>query len=221
MKIEKGFSLKPLAPEEKALKQDQQLRDAAKMYETHFLNEMVKAMRSTVNSEDGMIKPNFAQKIFTEQLDGQYVEGWANRGGVGLADMIYKQIKEQYFNTTKQDFSHPKGAIPIAPESGGVRMKAIPLEPKNKMQYRLEAQPTKAPTQVRAPLAGEVVSCARLEDGWSCVRLDHGRGLFSDLTFPGKVTDVASGQKVESGQRLGFLAQERPVLAWNLEWSAS
>lgn len=221
MKIEKGFSLKPLAPEERALKQDLQLRDAAKMYETHFLNEMVKSMRSTVQSEEGMIKPNFAQKIFTEQLDGQYVEGWANRGGVGLADMIYKQIKEQYFNSTKKDFSQPKGALPIAPESGGVRMKAIPIEPQNKMQYRLEAQPSKAPTQVRAPMGGEVVSCSRLEDGWSSVRLDHGRGLFSELSFPGKTTDLAAGQTVEPGERLGFVSPERPVLAWNLEWSAS
>ncbi|NJL26086.1 MAG: hypothetical protein HC902_13580 [Calothrix sp. SM1_5_4] len=47
MKIQSGFSLQPPTAEARAEKQDQQLRDAAKMYETHFLNQMVKAMRLT------------------------------------------------------------------------------------------------------------------------------------------------------------------------------
>ncbi len=51
---------------------DGKLRDAAKMYEQHFLNEMVKAMRATVHRDGGFIQPNMAENIFSEQLDQQY-----------------------------------------------------------------------------------------------------------------------------------------------------
>ena len=40
-------------PEEKAAKLDGQIRDASQMYENYFLNEMVKAMRSTVQRDGG------------------------------------------------------------------------------------------------------------------------------------------------------------------------
>src|SRR5262245_47892062 len=94
MKIQGSFPLRT-SPEQKLKEQDGQLREAAKMYENHFLNEMVKAMRSTVKHDDGLIKQNFGEKIFSEQLDQQYVDGWANKGGVGLADLIYNQLRER------------------------------------------------------------------------------------------------------------------------------
>ena len=68
MKIENGFSLQPLSKEAQAANQDKQLRDAAKMYESHFLGEMVKAMRKTTNQEGGLMPPNMAEKIFQEQI---------------------------------------------------------------------------------------------------------------------------------------------------------
>ena len=69
MKIQNGVSLVPPSPAEAEAKRDLQLKNAAKMYENHFLNEMVKSMRKTVSQEDGLIKRNFAEQIFTEQLD--------------------------------------------------------------------------------------------------------------------------------------------------------
>ena len=220
MKIEKGFSLQPLSPEEKLAQQDKQLREAAKMYETHFLNEMVKSMRSTVHDEDGLVKANFAQKIFTEQLDQQHVDAWANRGGVGLADMIYKQIKEQYFQTVKRDFSHPGGALPLEPKDG-LRMKPIPQDSKTRMQFRLEAPSANSATEVKAPMAGRVQEASRLDDGWNSVKLDHGRGLVSELAFPGQLEPGVLGTELQAGERLGRLANERPVVAWGLDWSQS
>lgn len=76
-------------------KQDDEtrLREAAQMYEEQFLGEMVKAMRRTIPESDFM-KPSSAEKIFREQLDQQYVEAWADKGGIGLADLIVDQIKE-------------------------------------------------------------------------------------------------------------------------------
>jgi flagellar protein FlgJ len=229
MKIQNGFSLKPLSAEEKASAQDKNLRDAAKMYENHFLNEMVKAMRTTIpRAEDGLMKPNMAEKIFTEQLDQQYVDNWSEKGGVGLADMIYNQIKEQYFNTTKKDFSHPGGALPISPKrdlhgvkpTDSIQMKMIPPTKTGALEYRFEVpDPSGAPFEAQAPMAGKVVEAKSLGEQWSAVKLDHGRGLTSELTFPGQPVTLNAGDSIQAGQRLGVLDSRRPVLAWKLDWT--
>lgn len=219
MKIQNGFSLKPLSPEERAAAQDQQLRAAAKMYENHFLNEMVKAMRKTVTrDENSPLKQNFAEKIFTEQLDQKYVDGWSEKGGVGLADMIYKQIKEQYFNNTKRDFSHPRGALPLKSGADSVQMKMIPGGRTSALEYRFEVpDPSGEPVDVLAPFDGHIVSAAPLSDGWQSVKLDHGLGVTSELTFPGLMAAKVSQVPVKAGQKLGLIDPGRPVLAWNLD----
>ncbi|MGE0527351.1 MAG: rod-binding protein [Bdellovibrionales bacterium] len=229
MKIQNGFSLKPTSPEAQAAMQDQRLRQAAKMYENHFLNEMVKSMRKTVDREGGMIKPSFAENIFTEQLDQQYVQGWTDRGGVGLADVIYNQIRERYDSATKKDFGHPPGPLPIAPrqEAHGLqspdslRMKVLPSGPDAKLNYRFEVpDPSGAGYEAQAPWSGTLMeSPLRLADGWNVVRLDHGRGLTSEVTFPGAVAEFGAGETVEAGRKLGRLDSQRPVLAWKLDWT--
>ncbi|MGZ3793814.1 MAG: rod-binding protein [Bdellovibrio sp.] len=74
---------------------EQKLRDVSDMYEKHFLREMMKAMRSTVH-EGGFVQSNQAEKIFREQLDEHYVEKWGERGGIGLSDLIYKQLVDKF-----------------------------------------------------------------------------------------------------------------------------
>ena len=236
VKIQNGFSLKPDSPQEKAAKIDDNLRGAAKMYENHFLNEMVKSMRSTVGrDENSFMKQNMAEKIFSEQLDQQYVDGWANKGGIGLADMIYSQIKDQYFNTTKKDFSHPGGALPIAPKreinglkpTDSIQMKMIPVNKTSALEYRFEVSDPDVsgrPGQnyeALAPMAGKVVESTKLGENWTSLKLDHGRGVSSELTFPGTAEPIPGGTAVEAGQRLGQLDPSRPVLAWKLDWQDS
>lgn len=71
-----------------------QLQKAANMYEKHFLNEMVKAMRSSVQ-KGGLVKEGMADRIYTQQLDQEYVKSWVTRGGVGLSKLIEKQMLQQ------------------------------------------------------------------------------------------------------------------------------
>ena len=231
MKIQNGFSLKPATPEAKAAHQDQALRDASKMYEHHFLNEMVKAMRSTVGQEDGLIKRNMGEKIFSEQLDQQYVQGWTEKGGVGLADMIYTQIKDKYFASQQKHIPGLKHVLPISPKQDphgigspdSIQFKAIPPQPgMGKIGYRFEVpNPSSGQFEVRAPMAGKIAAVNRLDQSWTSLDLDHGDGLRSELTFPGQVTDLGQGDSVEAGQRLGILDSARPALAWNLDWNQS
>jgi flagellar protein FlgJ len=228
VKIQNGISLQPPSPEAKAAQQDAALHDAAKMYENHFLNEMVKAMRSTVQHEDGVMKQNFAEKIFSEQLDQQYVDNWANKGGVGLADMIYAQIREKYYGADHKQIQDIKNMLPISPQRDfknpsspdTIQMKTIPSPDAKKLGYRFEVQDrSSGEFEAQAPMPGKIASVERLAEGWNVVGLEHGGGLRSELTFPGRVTDSSVGRDVQPGQRLGILDPTRPVLAWNLDWS--
>lgn len=235
MKIQpNGVSLKPLSREDAQAQRDTQLREAAKMFETHFLNQMVKSMRSTLDTgDDGLIKKNMGEKIFSEQLDGQYVDQWANKGGVGIADMIYNQIKDKYYDTTKRDFHTPHRMLPVAPKTSAdgfkpiesLQMKMIPPSTGAKLEYRFEAPSNVTPGgegpggyQAQAPLDGSVLESMRLGEDWNLVKLDHGRGLTSEMTFPGARAPIRVGERVTAGQDLGQLDPARPVLAWKLDW---
>ena len=227
MKIQSSTLPIQQSPEEKAAKVDGQLRDASQMYENYFLNEMVKAMRSTVPRDGGMMKPSFAEKIFEQQLDQQYVDGWAKKGGIGLADMIHQQISDKYMASAKKGSFNLKGALPVAPKKEGIavpadslRMKAIPPGPQGKLEYRFEVpNPSGTPFDAQAPYAGKVLESKTLGEGWRSVKLDHGQGVTSELTFPGTGPEMGSGLEVEAGQKLGTIDPGLPILAWKLDWA--
>ena len=146
--------------------------------------------------------------------------------GIGLASLIYTQIRDRYFGATPKRMpgqqllpitpkEHPHGLSP----SDSIQMKAMAPEAGSKLGYRFEVQSPSGSFEARAPMAGTVTEAARLGQGWNRVRLDHGHGLSSELTFPGIAGEISSGQQLEAGQKLGILDFQRPVLAWNLDWS--
>jgi Rod binding domain-containing protein len=73
---------------------DQQLHKVAEMYEQQFLQEMMNAMKKTVD-HSGITQPSMAEKIYKDELYTQYAEKWVENGGNGLADLIYKELKEK------------------------------------------------------------------------------------------------------------------------------
>ena len=75
-----------------------QIRQAAEMFESYFLNTMFKQMRSVNFNDDGFIPRGNAERIFTEMLDEVISDKAAKQGGFGLADMLYAQMTK-HFNT--------------------------------------------------------------------------------------------------------------------------
>lgn len=68
-----------------------ELRKAARDFESLFLTQVVKAMRKTV-PEGGLFKRGLADNIYQEMLDEEYGKGLAQSQGMGLADVIVDQL---------------------------------------------------------------------------------------------------------------------------------
>lgn len=74
--------------------QDKQLKEACKGFESMFLSLMYKEMRNTV-PEDPLFGESNAMSIFKDFQDTEMMKNVAESGGIGLADMLYKQLSPQ------------------------------------------------------------------------------------------------------------------------------
>jgi Rod binding domain-containing protein len=70
---------------------------AAKGFEIHFMQEMMRNMRKTVPENPDMAN-NQGYHIFRDMLDDHYAESASRTQGIGLAEMIVKQLHEQQAN---------------------------------------------------------------------------------------------------------------------------
>jgi flagellar protein FlgJ len=74
---------------------DKKLREACQGIEAMFIHQMFSQMRATV-PQGGLIKESNAEKIYRDMLDEKYSEIMAqSTNNLGLADMVYNQLKAQ------------------------------------------------------------------------------------------------------------------------------
>jgi Rod binding domain-containing protein len=183
--------------------------NAAKLYETQFLREMVRAMRKASPEGDHELVPkSMAEKIFSEQLDDKYVDDWVDNGGVGFADVIYKQMMETYFRAPEAPMRGP------IPTNKPVESKPISVTEKD-MTLQLKVKNGEK-AEITAPWKGQVLMSRPLEHGMQSLLLDHGDGLKSSLVFKGSLL-APEGSEVGAGQRLGLLSPENPSVLWKIQ----
>ena len=77
-----------------AEKRDKELRKACEGFEAMFLNMMYRQMRATV-PENTLFGESNALKIFQDMRDDELMKKVAAGGGIGIADMMYQQLKPQ------------------------------------------------------------------------------------------------------------------------------
>ena len=70
------------------------IREAAQEFESFFLQMMFREMRRTTFNEQSFMPKSNAEKIFTDMLDEEVSRAAASSGGIGLADMIYRQMTQ-------------------------------------------------------------------------------------------------------------------------------
>jgi len=69
----------------------QGLREAASEFESLFINQMLKSMRDTITKSD-LFHGGNAEEIYTSMLDTELSKNMARSGGIGLADMLLRQL---------------------------------------------------------------------------------------------------------------------------------
>ncbi len=76
-------------------KDEKELKEACKEFETYFINYMFKQMQNSVysiNKGNELIKRSQGEQVFTEMLNEEYSKVSTEHGGIGLSDMMYKQL---------------------------------------------------------------------------------------------------------------------------------
>lgn len=85
-------------------KDDKKLKEACKEFETYFINYIFKQMQSSVyaiNKDKGLIKRSQGEEMFSEMLIEEYSKTATENGGIGLANMMYKQMSEDLKEDTE------------------------------------------------------------------------------------------------------------------------
>lgn len=217
IKIPRGL---PVAPPKTT--PDEKIRDASKLYEKYFLGEMMKAMRSTIAHTE---EPSMAENIYTEQLDKQYVETWGDRGGVGLSDLIYNQLKERFFNN--QPAPRPQGPLPLNKHTTikidnskqmGIPVVSPKVKPLDEVSFLYEWDKMRGQDErdIENPFGGEVLQSFHTADQRQIFKVAHDNGLVSTISFLGHGQNLQPGDRVAAGQKLGTLGAQALGLTWQL-----
>jgi flagellar protein FlgJ len=70
---------------------DPELRTACAKMESLFIHYLLKEMRATIN-KSGFISGGRAEEIYTSMLDSEIADDVSVRGGIGLADVLLRQL---------------------------------------------------------------------------------------------------------------------------------
>lgn len=84
-------------------KDDATLKEACESFESYFMQMMFREMRKTSFDDNGFIPKSQAEKMFTDMLDEEVSKSSARSGGIGLAEMMYKQMTKYNANTTSTE----------------------------------------------------------------------------------------------------------------------
>ena len=228
--------LNPLQPaplaEKKTQVTEEKFREVAEMYEKHFIRHMMKEMRSTVK-ESGFIKQNNAEKIFRDQLDDQYADVWGKSGGFGLADLIHSQLMDRYGAQfgLKEKLTKPEGPIDLNLKSNLTVLNAPSDVASKSTQLKIEFDDKEKlenkTAELKNPWAGTLLDKKYLEMDQMQYRIKHDNGLESliltrgtglgDASLGG--TNLSVGDKIKTGQQLGWLDSNRPLF-WTIKASS-
>lgn len=87
--------------------EDVKLRQVCKDMESVFLGMMLKQMRSTVPKTGLTGGKSNAAEIYQSMLDDEMAKEMAKAGGIGIGDMMYRQLSQEKNNTTKSPSLRP------------------------------------------------------------------------------------------------------------------
>lgn len=79
-----------------------QLRQACRDFESIFTQQMMQQMRRTI-PQNGLFNGGQAEQIYTSMLDGELSKTMAQGRGLGLADVMYRQLSALRHDAVDED----------------------------------------------------------------------------------------------------------------------
>jgi flagellar protein FlgJ len=182
---------------------DKALEAAAKQFEAVFMNMMLKSMREAT-PQDGMFD-NEQTKMFTSMLDQQLSQSLGGKRGIGLADMMVKQLSHQKnslqrtvadLSKSDQDFTSTPIMQPVVRTS-----MAVPSAYNENVQQdfvqRMLPHALLASRETGLP-AQQMIGQAALESGWGRREILNSDGSNSHNLFGIKAGENWHGKVVLS-----------------------
>ena len=232
-KINSGINIPTAA--DKTAAADAKMHEVAELYEQHFIREMMKQMRSTVQ-EGGFIQQSNAEKIFREQLDDQYSEQWTKSGGIGMSGMIYDQLIDKYGAQMglKKPVERPQGPLALNEKStftgagvasmgSALEMGPQGLKSSSPVTFKFQS-PVNEKVELKNPWAGVLLDKKYLEMDQMQYRIKHDNGLESLIltrgTGLGMEQKLSPGDAIKAGEQLGWVSQASPLF-WTVKPNVS
>ena len=91
--VEKSFG--KLLEKAQTQQDDEQLKEACQEMESYFIQELYKIMRTSTQLGEGIITKGQHEEIFEDMLIEAQSKEATKAGGIGLADMLYRQLSKE------------------------------------------------------------------------------------------------------------------------------
>lgn len=184
----------------KGLSRDSQkeLKRAVADFESLFINQMFKSMRETIGKSE-LFHGGKAEDIYTSMLDTELSKNMAQAGGIGLADMLLRQLSD--IESSGQEPGPEAGVEPVVPQKAEIKPELVKTMP------TVAAEPVREePEKFSFPLK----ELKRISSGFGDrtdpitghTRFHHGMDIAANQGTP--VYPASSGKVVFSGKKGGY-----------------
>jgi len=76
---------------------EEEIKEACRQFESYFLNQLFNEMRKTI-PESELFEASHGRKIYEDMLFQEYADEASKGTGIGLANMLYKQLSKNYIS---------------------------------------------------------------------------------------------------------------------------
>ncbi|MBI2400869.1 MAG: peptidoglycan DD-metalloendopeptidase family protein, partial [Deltaproteobacteria bacterium] len=180
------------APKGPARESQKELKRAVADFESLFINQMFKSMRETIGKSE-LFHGGKAEDIYTSMLDTELSKNMAQAGGIGLANMLLRQLSD-----LEPEAPQGESAIPEAPVIEPVQVKAEPAMAAAPVQEETEkfSFPLKELKRISSRFGD------RTDPFTGHTRFHHGMDIAANQGTP--VYPASGGKVIFSGTKGGY-----------------
>jgi len=140
---------------------EKQLKKACTDFEAVFIGRLWQEMKATV-PKDGYLKSRQGE-MYSSMFDHAFAEKMAENGGIGLADMLYNQLKKKLKNVSGQNLPGGTEIKPLDPEPTPIPLKRQPARPEAAAPQAAERIVAEALAEAEATKPAKDETTARVE----------------------------------------------------------